>query len=79
MAAARDKAAWFGLFAPAEVPEIIIAQVYEAAAMVLKDPAVVKRLAAEGAVAVGNSPDEFGAFVRAEIAEWATLIRNMKL
>ena len=74
-----DKAVWFGLFAPAAVPEPVVAHVYQAAAKVLKNPDTAKRLLTEGAVAVGNPPDEFGAFVRAEIAEWSKLIREMKL
>ncbi|OGA11471.1 MAG: hypothetical protein A2W68_16385 [Betaproteobacteria bacterium RIFCSPLOWO2_02_64_14] len=74
-----DKPGWFGLFSPAAVPGPIIAHVYGAMAKVLKDPATVKRLASEGAVAVGNPPEEFGAFVRAEISEWSKLIREMKL
>ncbi len=74
-----DKAGWFALFAPAGVPESIVTHVYQAAAKVLKDPATVKRLAFEGAVAVANPPAEFDTFVRAEIAEWAKLIRDMKL
>lgn len=56
-----------------------IARVYRAAARVLKDPEIAKRLAAEGAIAVGNSPAEFEAFVRTEIAAWRKLIREMKL
>jgi len=53
--------------------------VYQAAVKVLKNPDIVKRLAAEGATAVGNSPGEFGAFVRFEIGQWSKLIREMKL
>ena len=45
-------------------------------ATVLKNPDTVKRLASEGAVAVGDSPEEFGAFVRTEIAEWTKLIHR---
>ena len=74
-----DKTGWFALFAPAAVPDPIIAHVYQAVAKVLKNPDTVKRLAAEGAVAVGNPPEEFGVFVRAEIAEWSKLIREMNL
>jgi tripartite-type tricarboxylate transporter receptor subunit TctC len=74
-----DKASWFGLFAPAAVPAPIIAHVYRAMAKVLKDPATVKRLATEGAVAIGNPPEEFGPFVHTEIAEWSKLIKEMKL
>lgn len=74
-----DKSAWFGLFAPAAVPEPIVTHVYLAVAKVLKNPEIVKRLAAEGAVARGQPPAEFDAFVRAELALWAKLIREMKL
>ena len=74
-----DKAGWYGLFAQSKVPDAIVAHVYQAAAKVLKDPATAKRLAAEGAVPVGNAPDEFGAFIRTEIAEWGKLVREMKL
>ena len=74
-----DKASWFALFAPAGVPDSINNYVYQAATRVLKNPEIVKLLAREGAVAVGNSPAEFDAFVRAELASWAKLIREMKL
>ncbi len=74
-----DKAGWYGLFAPAAVPEPVISHIYQAVAKVLKDPAVIKRLAAEGAIAVANPPAEFDAFVRAEIETWAKLIRDMNL
>ena len=74
-----EKSAWFGLFAPIAVPEPVISQMYQAVAKVLKDPETVKRLAAEGAVAGGQPPAEFAAFVHSELASWAKLIREMKL
>jgi tripartite-type tricarboxylate transporter receptor subunit TctC len=74
-----DKSAWFGLFAPAAVPEPIVSRMYQAVAKVLKDPEIVKRLAAEGAVARGQPPAKFDAFVRSELETWAKLIREMKL
>jgi tripartite-type tricarboxylate transporter receptor subunit TctC len=74
-----EKSAWFGLFAPVAVPESIISHVYQAITRVLKDPETVKRLAAEGAVAGGQPPAEFTAFVHEELAAWAKLIREMKL
>ncbi len=74
-----DKAGWFGLFAPAAVPERVVSQVYQAVAKVLGDPETVKRLAAEGAIAGGQPPAEFTAFVHSELAAWTKLIREMKL
>ena len=70
---------WAGLFAPAGVPEPIIARVYQAAVEVLKNPEIVKRLAAQGATPVGDPPAEFDAFVRDEIVTWRKLIHEMKL
>ena len=74
-----DKPAWFGLFAPAGVADAHINHFYRASAKVLQNPEVKKRLALEGASAVGNPPAEFDAFVRAEIAEWGKLIQAMNL
>ena len=73
------KTAWFGLFAPAGVPDPIVNRVYQAFAKVLKDPDIERRLTADGMVAGGEPPSKFAAFVRSELAEWAKLIREMKL
>lgn len=74
-----DKAFWAGLFVPTGVPEAIISHLHRAAVNMLKDPDITKRLASEGSVVVGNSPAEFDAFVRAEIATWAKLIGELGL
>jgi tripartite-type tricarboxylate transporter receptor subunit TctC len=73
------KTAWFGLFAPAGVPDPIVNRVYQAFVAVLKDPGIVRRLRDDGMVAGGEAPREFAAFVHSELAEWAKLIREMKL
>ncbi|MBI4205324.1 MAG: tripartite tricarboxylate transporter substrate binding protein [Betaproteobacteria bacterium] len=74
-----DKTGWYALFAPAGVPDSVITHVYQAVAKVLKNPDVLKLLAREGAVVVADPPAEFSKFVREEIAQWAKLIREMKL
>ena len=74
-----DKAAWYGLLAPAAVPDAVIARLHQAAVKVLRNPEVEKRLTAQGAIVVGNTPAEFDAFVRTEIAAWSSLIAKMKL
>lgn len=73
------KTAWFGLFAPAAVPEPIVNRVYRAIVEVLKDREITRRLTADGMVAGGEPPREFEAFVHSELAEWAKLIHDMKL
>jgi tripartite-type tricarboxylate transporter receptor subunit TctC len=74
-----DKSAWFALFAPSRVPDAVIHHVYRATTKVLKHADTAKRLAAEGAIAVGNPPEAFTAFVHAEIDEWSKLIRAMNV
>ena len=74
-----DKGGWTGMFAQAQVPEPIIAHVYGVMAKVLKDPESVKKLAEDGLVAVASTPQDFTAFIHAEIKEWNKLIQEMKL
>jgi tripartite-type tricarboxylate transporter receptor subunit TctC len=74
-----DKAFWAGLFAPSAVPEAIVSRLNQAVVRILKNPDFQKRLTAEGAVPVGNSPAEFDAFVRAEITAWSKVIREVDL
>jgi tripartite-type tricarboxylate transporter receptor subunit TctC len=45
-------------------------------ATALKDPAITERLASLGATAVGSTPEELGAAMRAEQALWEPVIRN---
>ena len=74
-----DKGAWTGMFAPARVPDPIIAQMYDAVVKVMKDPEAVKRFADDGLVATASSPTEFSVCVQAEIPEWSKLVQGMKL
>jgi tripartite-type tricarboxylate transporter receptor subunit TctC len=66
---------WFGLLAPAATPGDVLTKIYVDVSRVVKDPEFKKRVADLGADAVGNSPEEFGAAMRAESAQWAEVIR----
>jgi tripartite-type tricarboxylate transporter receptor subunit TctC len=74
-----EKDAWFGLLAPAGVPDPIIDQLYAAVAKTLKDPDLAKRLKADGATPVANTPADFKKFVSTRIAFWRRLISEMKM
>ena len=67
---------WYGLLAPAHTPNEIIAKLHAAMAIALQTPAVREKLAADGTDAVGNSPDEFARFIRAETDKWARVARD---
>ncbi len=70
---------WYGLVAPAGTPAAIINRIYSESARVLKDPDLNNLFARDGGVAVGNSPEDFGRFIRAEIADSAKVIKAAKI
>jgi tripartite-type tricarboxylate transporter receptor subunit TctC len=70
---------WFGLFAPAGTPATVVAYLHKETAAALQSPEMKKRLAADGADAVGNTPAEFTAQVKAELAKWAAVAKAAKL
>src|SRR5262245_23373322 len=66
--------AWNGVVAPAGTPRAIVDQLNAAIASALRAPDITERFAAIGMEAIGGTPEEFGAFLRAEIAKWANVI-----
>ncbi len=73
--------AWNGVVAPAATPRNIIDVLNTEIARSLRAPDVRERFAASGLEAIGGTPDEFGAFLRAETAKWARVIKvaNIKV
>ena len=70
---------WYGLFAPAGTPAPIVARLHKEIAAALKTPEMQKRMAADGAEAVGNSPAEFAAQVESELVKWAKVAQTAKI
>ena len=70
-----ESSAWFGLFGPARMSPELARRVSEAARAAIATPEVRRRLEAEGAIAVDNSPAEFAAFVQDEITRWAKVVK----
>lgn len=66
---------WYGLLAPAGTPREIVNKVQAETARILVLPEVKARLAADGADAVGNRPEEFAAYIRTEIAKWGKVVK----
>jgi len=63
------------LMAPAGTPAAIIATLYAEAVKALQSAVLKDRLAALGLEAVGSSPQECSAFIAAEIAKWAPVVK----
>lgn len=70
-----ESSAWFGLFAPGQMNPELARRISDAARQAIASPDVRKRLELEGAVPVGNSPEEFARFVQAEIPRWAKIVK----
>lgn len=70
-----DVTSWYGVFAPAGTPTAIISKLHSETAAGLKAPDVIERLSALGAEPSGKGPEEFGRFVRSEIAKWAEVVK----
>ena len=67
---------WFGLMAPAGVPNDVIARLNGEIRQILVGPDMRERLRELGAEPAQTSPEEFLAFVRADNAKWAKLIKE---
>jgi tripartite-type tricarboxylate transporter receptor subunit TctC len=67
---------WYGLMVPAKTPRETITVIRNAAISSLQSPAMSKRLTDLGYVAVGDQPDEFAAYIKAQIAALAKVIRE---
>ena len=65
-----DTAGWFGLLAPAGTAREIIDRLAAASNDAAKSPDVVATLARQGFDMAGGSPEEFAAFIRADLAKW---------
>lgn len=70
-----ESSAWFGLFGPAHMPPQTLRKLSEAARHAIQQPETRRRLASEGSIPVGNSPEEFGAFVQQEIKRWEKVVK----
>ncbi len=70
-----ESSAWFGLFGPAGMKPELVKRVSDAIRKSVAAPDVRKRLEMEGAIAVGNSPEEFAKFVQSEIPRWAKVVK----
>ena len=66
---------WFGLLAPAGTPQAIVDRLQAETAKILDTPAMKARLALEGAEPIGNTPAEFSALIKAEMAKWSQVAK----
>lgn len=71
-----DVTGWLGIVGPRGLPPAVITRLNTELNRIMQDPEMVARLASQGAEVVTGTPDEFGAYVRSEIARWAQVTRE---
>ncbi len=71
-----DNASWTAMAAPAGTPDEVIARLNREMAAVLAMPAIKEKIAAAGATIVGGTPEEFAAYLKAEIAKFGRIVRE---
>jgi len=74
-----EAVAWFGVLAPAATPRPIVDRLNKEIVAVLNAPELKERLAGMGATTVGDTPEEFGRFMNAEIAKWAPVVKRAQV
>jgi len=76
-----DAQQWYGVVGPAGMPAPVVKQLNETLATVLRMPDLAERLAVEAIEPMIMSPEQFGAFIKTDIARWTKIAkeRNIQL
>ena len=67
---------WMGVVVPAKTPAPVLAKIHAEVVRTLKDPEVVKTLQAQYMEPVGDSPQEFAAYMKEELERWGPIIKT---
>jgi tripartite-type tricarboxylate transporter receptor subunit TctC len=70
---------WAGVIAPAGTPQEIVKRVNAELGHILMQKPIVEQLGAEGTIPVTDTPEEFSAYIRAELVKWADIVRTAKI
>ena len=66
---------WYGMVAPAATPPAVIAKLHKATVDALKTAEVRDKLVSQGAILVGNTPEEFATYIQSEIDKWGKVAK----
>jgi len=70
-----EASSWFALLGPAPLPREVVIRLHAEVARIVREPALRERLAQQGADPVGGTPEELAAYMRAETAKWAPIVK----
>jgi tripartite-type tricarboxylate transporter receptor subunit TctC len=67
---------WFGILGPANLPRAMVTRLNADINKALKDPELMKKLDAQGADALGGSPEQFSKLIHNDIARWGVIVKD---
>jgi len=70
---------WVGMLAPAGTPPAIVAKLHHEITEILQQPDVREQLNQQGALPVGDTPEQFAAYIKAEIRKWGAVVRDANI
>jgi tripartite-type tricarboxylate transporter receptor subunit TctC len=66
---------WYGMVAPARTQRAIVTKLNAAAVAAMRAPEAQAKLSSQGAILIGNKPEEFAAYMESEIRKWAKVVQ----
>jgi tripartite-type tricarboxylate transporter receptor subunit TctC len=70
-----ETGSWFGMAVPTGTPRDVVTKLHDEAVRVIALPEIRDRMSAEGAEFVGDTPEQYTAFVKAEIVKWGKAVK----
>jgi tripartite-type tricarboxylate transporter receptor subunit TctC len=71
-----EHSSWVGILTPAKTPQAVIDRLHSEIIKIVHSPEAKKRFMRDGLEPVGNSPEEFAAIIKAELAKWKKLVKG---
>ena len=66
---------WYGVMAPAGVPQAIIGRIHADVTRVIRQTEIREQFASEGGAVVANTPEQFGAVIERELLKWSKVAK----
>ncbi|MDA8124959.1 MAG: tripartite tricarboxylate transporter substrate binding protein [Deltaproteobacteria bacterium] len=73
---AFEAGSWFGFLGPHGTPKSVVTKLNGAVNKIIDEPAIDKKMVAEGADPVGGSPEQFKAFIASEFKKWSVVVKE---
>jgi tripartite-type tricarboxylate transporter receptor subunit TctC len=74
-----NRMAYYGIYGPKGLPKDIVDKVNAGVRKALEDPAIRKRIEDTGSIVLGNTPEQFAAQMKDELAVYKKVVQTAKL